>query len=326
MVDPSHHPRPFAHEFPLVHGELLMRLVLLSVAVLVVLAGCAEPPAAPAMSEAELRQIVEQGRRDREAELSKPTGWLTLVGLYFLSEGENPFGSGSDNVVVLPAGKAPERAGVFILNGGKVTVRVDDGVDIQIEGKPVTEMELVDDGGGKREPTHMTHGSLRFFAVERGGQVAIRVTDSESDTRREFAGLNFFPVSTEWAVQAQFERLAETRSESIENSIGQNIEAPVAGVFHFEKDGEHRMLELTLEGTEHYVVFGDTTNGDSTYAGGRFLKIGDLPPDGSYLLNFNLAYNPPCVFTPYATCPRPTRQNRLPIAIEAGEKLYKPAH
>jgi uncharacterized protein (DUF1684 family) len=172
----------------------------------------------------------------------------------------------------------------------------------------------------------MTHGSLRFFVVERGGQKAIRVTDSESETRTGFAGQQYFPVSTEWAIEARFERLEETRNEPIENSIGQKVDAPVAGVFHFEKDGEHYMVELTVEGAEYYVVFGDTTNGASTYAGGRFLKVSDLPSDGPYLLNFNLAYNPPCVFTPYATCPRPTKQNRLPIAVEAGEKMYASAH
>jgi hypothetical protein len=297
-----------------------------AVAASVLLAGCAEQTAEPRISEAELIQAVEQARRDRVAELRKPSGWLTLVGLYFLNEGENPFGSGTGNVVVLPAGKAPERAGIFVLNGGKVTVRVEQGVDIQVDGQAITKMELVDDAGGNREPTAMTHGSLRFFPVVRGGMVAIRVTDSESETRTEFAGLEYFPISAEWAIEAQFERLDEARHEPIENSIGQDVETPVAGLFHFENDGNPHTLELTAEGTVHYIVLGDATNGGSTYAGGRFLRIGDLPPDGPYLLNFNLAYNPPCVFTPYATCPRPTKQNRLPIAVEAGEKMYAQTH
>lgn len=272
----------------------------------------------------ELATSVEDWRATRDEGLRKPDSWLTLVGLHFLNEGENPFGTGDDNTVVLPSGKAPERAGAFIVEGGEVRVRVDDGVEVTVGGEPIQEMPLVDDGEGK--PTILAHGPLLFYLVERGGKLGIRVKDSDATTRTGFAGLEYFPVSADWAVQAQFERLAEARSEPIQNSIGQSVEAPVAGLFHFDKDGEHHMLELTLEGTEHYIMFGDATNGDSTYSGGRFIKIGDVPPDGPFLLNFNLAYNPPCVFTPFATCPRPTPENRLSIEVNAGEKMYDLGH
>lgn len=299
-----------------------MRLALLSFAAFVLLAGCSEPSAEPARSEAELTAAIEQWRQERDASLREPYSWLTLVGLHFLDEGENPFGAGPDNTVVLPEGKAPERAGVFVVEGDEVAVRAQPGVEITVDGEPVTERDLVHDGGGTREPTLLDHGPLRFFAVERGGRLAIRVRDSLAKTRTEFAGLEYFPPAAEWAIPAQFERLAEPREERIENSIGQNVAAPVAGLFHFEKGGEPYTLELTLEGSEYYVMFGDRTNGESTYSGGRFIRIGELPPDGPFTLDFNQAYNPPCVFTPYATCPRPTRQNRLPIAVEAGEKMY----
>ena len=287
------------------------------------LTGCTEKIADPVMTAAELTQEVEQWRRDRVGTLRAPDGWLTLVGLYFLQDGENSFGSGEENVVCLPAGKAPEQAGVFVVQDGKVTVRVASGVEVQADGKPVTEAELAHDGGGVQQPTYLTHGPLTFFPVERGGRIAIRVRDAESETRSGFAGFDYFPISTEWAIPARFERSADARDTAVETSIGQNISLPIGGIFHFEKDGEPYSLELWQEGSEYYVVFGDATNGESTYAGGRFIRIGDLPPDGPFLLNFHHAYNPPCVFTPYATCPRPTKTNRLPIAVEAGEKLYQ---
>jgi uncharacterized protein len=275
-------------------------------------------------SEASHRADWEAWRAKRLESLRREDGWLTLVGLFWLEEGENTFGSDPSNRIVFPSGKAPTRMGSILLRGGVVSVSVDPRVEVTREGKFITQMRLQTDAGGA-QPTVLKHGSLSFYVIERGKRMAVRVKDSQAQARRNFHGIETFPYQERLRIQARFEPYDPPRMIPVPNVLGTRDEEKSPGALVFEWDGKTYRLEPVLEEgeTDLFVIFGDATNGSTTYGGGRFLYA--KPPDtqGRTVLDFNRSYNPPCVFTPYATCPLPPKQNRLPISIEAGEKNYE---
>jgi uncharacterized protein (DUF1684 family) len=282
------------------------------------------PPATAAAWEAE----VAAWKKARFERLQRPDGWLTLVGLAWLEEGDNPVGSDPQSTVLLPAGKAPARLGILKVSAGperRVTFVAEPGLEagggVTSGGAPVATLELVDDSQG--DPTLLEHGSLSFFAIRRAGRLGVRVKDSQAQALREFKGLDYFPVDAAWRIEGEFEPAAEVREVPIPNALGfdEPIKSPGHVRFRFEGQ-EYRLLALDDTGDGRlFLVFGDKTNGRETYGGGRFLYT-DPPRDGSVVLDFNRAYNPPCVFTPYATCPLPPRENRLPFRIAAGERSF----
>ncbi len=280
--------------------------------------------AAAAFDEATYLEELESWRQERDERLRAEGGWLSVAGLYWLSEGENPFGTAADNAVVFPPGTAPEHAGSFVLADGKVSVRTEVDSGVTHEGKPVTELALATDAEG--EPSELRLGTLLFYPIERTGRMGIRLKNSERAERKSFRGNQSYPVDLAWRVTARFEPYAEPKAVKIPNILGTEFDATAPGMLSFEVAGESYQLEPTGEPEEGlFVVFGDATNGRETYGGGRFLAT-DPPAGGTVILDFNRAYNPPCVFTPYATCPLPTRQNKLPIEVHAGEKMYGDAH
>lgn len=293
--------------------------------------GCSRESAAPSPPPAAdldaWRADLDAFIEDRYAELRRPDGWLSLAGLFWLEPGESTFGADPGNDVVFPAGKAPPRVGVLVVTPGPeaamqtVRIRVDDGVTVTHEGEPVTEMELVTDAAG--EPTMLELGPLLFHAIDRGGRVGIRLKDRESPLMASFAGIDRFPPDPAWRVEARLERYDPPKEILVPNIIGPALPEPCPGRLVFELGGETIALEPTGEpGGDLFVVFGDDTNGDETYGGGRFLYADWPGPDGTTTLDFNRAYNPPCVFTRWATCPLPPPQNKLALAITAGEKTY----
>ena len=243
-------------------------------------------------------------RQQREASLRRDGGWLTVTGLFWLREGENRFGNGAGNDIELPDG--PAQAGVFELHRGKVTAKL---------------------GGRARELRPDTDdmvpaGRLRLYIIQRGDRFAIRMKDPESQFLREFHGLDYFPAREEYRVTARF--VAEPRKIPIANIVGQNELDDSPGYVTFSLGGRQFRLRPVLEepgAKELFFIFRDQTAGKETYGAGRFLYT-DLPKDGQVVLDFNKAYNPPCAFTPYATCPLPPAENRLAVRIEAGEKAY----
>jgi uncharacterized protein len=264
---------------------------------------------------------IERWRRRRLARLTSPRGWLSLVGLEWLEEGENPVGSDPSNRVVLPSG--PARAGAIDVRDGRATARFDRAAGVALGEEPVSVLPLRDDAEG--DPSLLRLGTVTFFVVNREGELAVRVRDSESPTRREFKGLEFYPVDPRWRVEARFEPHDPPRSVPVPTILGRDETYPEPGAVAFEVDGATHRLEAFLEkpATDLFIVFGDRTNGAGTYGGGRYLHA-DLADDrGMVILDFNKAYNPPCVFTPFATCALPLTENRLPIRIEAGEKAYR---
>lgn len=280
---------------------------------------------AVAMS-AEATAAVEAWRARRLARLTAPDGWLTLVGLEWLEEGANRLGSAEDADVRFPA-KVPAQLGTITRRGEALTLEPAAGVPLTIDGKPVVApAPLVSDDKG--DPTTVSLGSVSFFVIRRGDRWAVRIKDSDSPVRQGFQGLEYYPLAADWRVVARFEPAAKGTTMPVPTILGTVEDSPSPGDVIFTRDGKEVRLKAIDEGDGRlFLVFGDSTNGKVTYGGGRFVYA-DPPKPGetTVLVDFNQAYNPPCVFTPYATCPLPPKGNKLPFAVEAGEKLWSGYH
>jgi uncharacterized protein len=266
------------------------------------------------------RAEIEKARAARVAELKADDGWLTVSGLFWLKAGKNVAGSAATSDIVLPA-KAPARLGVFDLSDGQVTFTADDGATVTSGGAPVRTGKM-DVRGGDR--TALVAGDLRMFLIRREERYGIRMRDMNSVMRREFKGLTYFPLAEKDRVTAAFTAYPQPRMIRIPNVLGQNPEMVSPGYVTFTIDGKSLRLEPVYETDEKkdlFFIFKDLTSQDVTYPAGRFLHT-PLPQNGQVTIDFNLAYNPPCAFTDFATCPLPPRQNQMPLRIEAGEKAY----
>lgn len=263
-------------------------------------------------------------RAERVQRLTAPDGWLSLIGLHFLVEGDNLVGSAAENQVVLAAG--PARVGnVVVTAGGTARLQVAPGVDVRVNGVPVLSAELGDGRTGRAAT--VSCGTVSFFVIERSGRLALRVRDTEAKRRREFAGIDYFPVDTTWRIEATWEPYARPREVPIRNILGQESRAIVLGRAVFTRDG-HRIGLIPIQeapGEPLFFVISDLTSGTETYAAARFIYA-DPPRDGRVVVDFNRAINPPCAFTPFATCPLPPPENQLPIAVRAGERDYRGEH
>lgn len=278
-----------------------------------------------AMSADEQRRDVEEWYRGRIQRLTKEDGWLTLVGLFPLPEGVHTFGSASDNEFEFPK-SAPAHAGAIVVENGAVRLEAAPGAGLMSDGAPVDKVALATDKDGA-DPTVITVGTIKFYAIDRPGSMYLRVKDSDNPVRKEFTGTKRFPVSSKWRVAAHLDPYDPPKKLVVPNVIGfdETVECP--GVLTFAIGGKEYKLEpMSREGDELWIVFGDATNGDDTYGGGRFVYIPDADASGNTYIDFNKSYNPPCVFTPYATCPLPIRANVLPMRVEAGEKMWGEQH
>ncbi|HYG64080.1 MAG TPA: DUF1684 domain-containing protein [Thermoanaerobaculia bacterium] len=304
--------------------SLALSCVLAGLAFSPAVAARAESPAAPADTGAAHRQDVESWRKERSDGLRKDDGWLSLVGLFWLDEGENRFGSDPSARVVLPAGKVPANAGTLVRKGNAVTLRVAPGAKVTHQGKPVTEMALDTDAEGKPKVVEM--GPVSFFVIQRGDRVGVRVRDKENPALTSFHGMDNFPIDSSWRFEARFEPYQPAKSIPIPNVLGQVSDMPAPGAVVFERDGRIYRLDA-IDGGEGklFLIFADQTSGKETYGAGRFLDT-DAPRDGRVVVDFNKSYNPPCALTPYATCPLPPPQNRLALRVEAGEKTFAGGH
>jgi uncharacterized protein len=270
---------------------------------------------------------IRKWRADREARLRADGGWLTVVGLIWLREGRNSFGSDAACDIVLPPGSAPAVAGAFSLAEGRVSVALEPGVAGSIGQRAVTgSVELRPDTAGA--PDVLELGRLSLHVIERSGRLGIRLKDRESPLRKAFTGLSWFPIAERYRIEARFVRYDPPKALKVQNVLGNVSPMPSPGRAEFTIDGRTVQLDGVLEepdATELFFIFRDQTSGQETYGAGRFLYA-EMPKDGKLVLDFNKAYSPPCAFTPYATCPLPPLQNRLPVRIEAGEKTYGHGH
>lgn len=255
-----------------------------------------------------------------------PDGWLNLVGLFWLEQGINTFGSGPKNNIVFPEGKIAEQAGYFKVQGNTVSIFVNKGVAITSNDTPVTERIIFHPDSAKT--TVLKSGSLQWNIIQRDTKLGIRLRDHDSELQKTFTGVDRYPVDAEYRVAASFEKSSDSsRTISITNVLGQTTPQSSPGTLVFQLQGkEHRLDVLKGSKEEFFVIFADATSGKETYGGGRFLYVTKPVANETVFVDFNKAYNPPCVFTPYATCPLPPKQNELSIEIKAGEKNFGHDH
>jgi uncharacterized protein (DUF1684 family) len=196
------------------------------------------------------------------------------------------------------------------------------GVEVTHEGEPVDKMYIESDEGGA-SPTKLVMGTITFYVIERAGELYVRISDSDSEMRAAFDGIERFPVDPRYRVVGRFEKYDPPKPLRIGNVLGHETVYPCPGAIVFEFDGKtHRLEPMAVEAGEFFIVFADETSGLETYGGGRFLYA-PLPDDsGNVVLDFNKAYNPSCAFTPHATCPLPHEGNVLPFRVESGEKAW----
>ena len=252
--------------------------------------------------------------------LKSENGWLNLAGLFWLNEGINTFGSGEKNDVVFPQGKISERAGFFMVNQGIVKMEVTPSVAITQSGKPIESM-IIFSPDSTSNPK-LEYGSLRWFIIKRDKIVGIRLRDIESEGVQKFEGIERYPVDQAWRLEATVEQSPEPKMISVTNVLGQTTEQVSPGTLVFTIHEKEYRLDALEEGEELFVIFGDPTNEKETYPSGRYVYARRPDEKGKTILDFNKAYNPPCAFTPFATCPLPPKQNVLSVDVRAGEKKY----
>jgi uncharacterized protein (DUF1684 family) len=264
-------------------------------------------------------------REKRVEELTSADGWLSLVGLFWLKEGRNRFGSDRSNDIVLPRNRAPRFAGSLFLNGGVVRLEAEPRAGLTSNGAPVTSLVLESDVDGKQ--TVLNIGSLTLYLIKRGNKLGLRVKDSQNPARFHFAGLAYFPVNPKWRLEAKYEPHNPPEMIRVANVLGMVEQMVSPGTLRFEIAGKSYEIEPVVEKgeTQLFIIFSDETAGKETYGAGRYLYADPPGPDGKVILDFNKSYNPPCAFTKFATCPLPPRRNRLPFRVEAGEKKYAAA-
>lgn len=262
---------------------------------------------------------IRRWREKLDASIREQNGWLALAGLYWLDEGQHSVGQSTDCAITLDFEDAPDLLGYFTRTDGHVFFQANEVLQVSINGQPGTRKWLEADTDP--EPDFITYGDLRFVIIKRGEQVGIRIWDNSREQRTSFPGRKWYPVKTEFILEAQFNRPVTSRTITVPDVLGHASEEEVIGEILFSYAGENGQLQA-LEAGEGlaFIIFGDRSNGDTTYPGGRFLTV-EIGPTERIRLDFNKAYNPPCAFTPYATCPLPPETNQLPFSITAGERF-----
>ena len=266
---------------------------------------------------------IEKWRADRVERLRAPDGWLSLVGLEWLKPGSNRIGSGKDNDIVLGGG--PAHLGQVQVADGKVVIELAADSGATIDGKSQQRAELLDDA--QPAPTLVDVGSIRFYLVERSGKLGLRIKDARAKTRVDFAGIDSYAIDPGWRIEATWVPFDPPHTLEIPNVTGVIDHLPVPGKAVFERDGKTWELLPVIDDPDEkqlFFIFADRSSGKDTYGGGRFLYA-QPPQDGKVVLDFNKAYNPPCAFTAFATCPLAPPENRLGVTVNAGEKKYRGA-
>ncbi len=265
-------------------------------------------------------------REKREAELTGPEGWLTVAGLHFLKPGANTLGTDGSSDIVLPRGTAPVHAGVVEFTApGTVVLVPANGVDARGDGKPITGRFTfrAASAAAKRPASRATLGALTLQVHRSGQRVAIRLRHPESELRQQFGGLRWYDIDEAWNVHARFIPYATPKRLATQNILGDSTTTTSPGEVEFTANGATVRLIAYQAGKGLSFVFSDGTSGTGTYRL-RFLSAPAPSADGTLDIDFNRAYNPPCAFNPYTTCPIPPSQNRLKVPVTAGERAYVP--
>jgi len=289
-----------------------------------ILPACEPGGVANTVSPAQFELDSLRWKEQRLANLKGPDGYLNLVGLYWLQEGLTTIGSAADNDIVLPAAAAGH-VGTLRVSGDGVSMQVNDGIAVFSAQQPIRSIFIADDTTDA--PVTITHAALAWTIIRRDHRFALRLRDFESPTIAAFPPIEYFPLDPNMVVAATLRRFPEPKVlevDTVIEGLGWRPESP--GIVEFEMQGQKLSLEAYESGDELFFVFGDLSNGEDTYPAGRFLYA-DVPLQGDVTtLDFNRAYNPPCAFNDFATCPIASVQNRLPLRIEAGEKFDPLVH
>lgn len=256
----------------------------------------------------------------RSKSLTAENGWLNLAGLYWLEEGKNSFGSDEHEKIKFPPGTIPGEAGYFELKNGIVTQYTSNGITILVNGQ-ATKKAIIFDTISRTAPV-CAYENLRWIIIRRGSKTGLRLRDLKSKSVSTFRGIEHYPADTNWIVTATLRTTTGLNSIAITNVLGQVNAEKSPGKLYFSISGREYALDALEEGNNLFIIFADATSGETTYPSGRFLLAEKTSNGGKTTLDFNKAYNPPCAFSDYATCPLPPKQNILPIAVTAGEKTY----
>lgn len=305
--------------------------VALVMASLVACTRAPEPPRPPSAAEHAARLAFErdqaQWRASRREALLQPDGWTSLVGLHWITPGPHYIGTERDNGIRLAVG--PAQLGMIELRPPRIRLVPHAAGGLRIDDRPARGAVMLRADDAEGGPSRVTFDGGRGVAtvIRRGDRYALRVKHADAASRIGFAGLAYWPGGSDWIVDARFEAHRPSRTLAVADIVGTVQAMANPGAVVFIRDGrEHRLQALAGEGGGLFLVFADATSGHGSYGPGRYL---DAPlPDarGRVRLDFNRAYNPPCAFTPFATCPLPPPDNRLDLAIRAGEKAYAGRH
>lgn len=297
----------------------MIQRTIIGIAAVLLLVSCESDHLGQAEIPQNYNEIVEEWKQDRVETLKAPTGWLRLAGMFTLEEGENRFGSGDDMHVRFPEGKIAEDAGSFILEDGIVNLQLKDGIEITHEGEPVVSGSVIYDGEIAPE---LEHGDLHWFVIRRLDLFAIRLYNKENEQADQFNGFPRYKTDESWRLKARFIPNPEGTTIPILNVLDQVDPVDSPGMLEFEVYGERHTLDaLSSAGGRLFLIVGDETNRTETYQAGRYMYI-DPPDEGNEytVIDFNKIYNPPCAYSTHTTCQLPPPQNRLELAITAGEK------
>lgn len=302
--------------------SLQKKLFLVSVATLLA--------AASSFAQEAWQKDLQTWRTQHAAELKKPAGWLSLTGLEWLQPGDNPFGSAPDNKIHLTG--SPAHLGILHLEGNNVKLQPPANgfpPEFQVAGSPAKEAIIPVDADNDRNAPHLTIGTLNMYVIRRADRYALRVKDSKAPALVGFHGLKWYPPNVSYRVKAKWIPYSPAKSVTFDTLAGTKYDQPVPGAAEFNLDGKTYRLEPVLEdpaSTQLFFILRDTTSSTTTYKACRFLYTvlpsNGLDKTGDIVLDFNRLENPPCAYTPFATCPLPPQGNRLPIPLAVGEQRY----
>ncbi|MCZ6774187.1 MAG: DUF1684 domain-containing protein [Proteobacteria bacterium] len=287
-------------------------------------AACSSGDADNAIDPAAYNAEIEEWRAGRMERLRADHGYLNLVGLFWLQDGTSSFGSADDNDLQFPPTAAPY-LGEFEMTDNGVLMTVSADVEISLNGERVESILMRDDT--TETPVTVTVGRLAWGVVKRQGMIGVRLRDYEHPALEAMPPIPYFDVDADWRLEAELRLFDEPKVMQVGTVIeglGYNPTSP--GRIAFDFDGESYELDAYQSGERLFFVFGDATSRKDTYPAGRFVYAPKPDKDGKTVLDFNKAYNPPCAFNDFATCPVAAPRNRLPIRIEAGEKYIPELH
>ncbi len=262
---------------------------------------------------------MQSWQQKRIQALKDPNGWINLTGLFWLKPGKNSFGSAPTNDFVYQHKNMPSKAGYFLWENQQVYWVSNSGISIKINDSLITKALVFEEG--KNQASLMALGSLRWNIIQREEKMGVRLRDLASAQLTSFKGTERFALDSNLKLIAHLEPVQQNKL-LIANVLGQISPLASPGKLVFNIKGTTYTLDALEEGEELFILFGDATSGKETYPAGRFLYTNKPDANGNTILDFNKAFNPPCAFTKFATCPLPPKQNILPIAIKAGEKNY----